>query len=153
MQQTANVTSIQLPEGGDISNTLQKLSLYSYLSYILNIFPPTKTYKFWLLHKHKFWHCLSQIQENMRFFIAAFFLSVLFSSTGKHDLCLFLSFLQLTMLNLLNSVVFSSPAAYDPLDPNGNITIKWDIMSWTPDGYVVSYSQSKQNLVSMTFHL
>ncbi|KAL2927029.1 COBRA-like protein 4 [Bienertia sinuspersici] len=27
-------------------------------------------------------------------------------------------------------------AAYDPLDPNGNVTIKWDIMSWTPDGYV-----------------
>ncbi|TQD84025.1 hypothetical protein C1H46_030408 [Malus baccata] len=27
-------------------------------------------------------------------------------------------------------------AAYDPLDPNGNITVKWDIMSWTPDGYV-----------------
>ncbi|KAF8010091.1 hypothetical protein BT93_J0908 [Corymbia citriodora subsp. variegata] len=21
-------------------------------------------------------------------------------------------------------------AAYDPLDPNGNVTIKWDIMSW-----------------------
>lgn len=30
-------------------------------------------------------------------------------------------------------------AAYDPLDPNGNITIKWDVMSWTPDGYVVSF--------------
>lgn len=30
------------------------------------------------------------------------------------------------------------PDAYDPLDPNGNITIKWDIISWTPDGYVVS---------------
>ncbi len=28
--------------------------------------------------------------------------------------------------------------AYDPLDPSGNITIKWDVMSWTPDGYVVS---------------
>lgn len=28
--------------------------------------------------------------------------------------------------------------AYDPLDPHGNITIKWDIISWTPDGYVVS---------------
>lgn len=28
--------------------------------------------------------------------------------------------------------------AYDSLDPNGNITIKWDIMQWTPDGYVVS---------------
>lgn len=26
--------------------------------------------------------------------------------------------------------------AYDPLDPNGNITIKWDLMQWTPDGYV-----------------
>uniref|UniRef100_A0A0D9VVA4 COBRA-like protein n=1 Tax=Leersia perrieri TaxID=77586 RepID=A0A0D9VVA4_9ORYZ len=26
--------------------------------------------------------------------------------------------------------------AYDPLDPNGNITIKWDITQWTPDGYV-----------------
>ncbi|PWA42200.1 COBRA-like extracellular glycosyl-phosphatidyl inositol-anchored protein family [Artemisia annua] len=23
-----------------------------------------------------------------------------------------------------------------PVDPNGNITIKWDIISWTPDGYV-----------------
>ncbi|CAN6574610.1 unnamed protein product [Malus baccata var. baccata] len=22
------------------------------------------------------------------------------------------------------------------IDPNGNITVKWDIMSWTPDGYV-----------------
>ncbi|KAJ9683062.1 hypothetical protein PVL29_018871 [Vitis rotundifolia] len=32
--------------------------------------------------------------------------------------------------------VFVYAAAYDPLDPNGNITIKWDIMSWTPDGYV-----------------
>ncbi|KAL5176970.1 Protein COBRA [Glycine soja] len=26
--------------------------------------------------------------------------------------------------------------AYNPLDPNGNITIKWDVISWTPDGYV-----------------
>lgn len=28
--------------------------------------------------------------------------------------------------------------AYDALDPLGNITIKWDVISWTPDGYVVS---------------
>ncbi|WVZ57289.1 hypothetical protein U9M48_007694, partial [Paspalum notatum var. saurae] len=28
--------------------------------------------------------------------------------------------------------------AYDPLDPTGNITVKWDIMQWTSDGYVVS---------------
>ncbi|WRX22214.1 COBRA [Theobroma cacao] len=33
-------------------------------------------------------------------------------------------------------VLFSHAAAYDPLDPNGNVTIKWDIVSWTPDGYV-----------------
>ncbi|KAM1324043.1 hypothetical protein PS2_044854 [Malus domestica] len=32
--------------------------------------------------------------------------------------------------------MFSCATAYDPLDPNGNITVKWDIMSWTPDGYV-----------------
>lgn len=38
-----------------------------------------------------------------------------------------------------NSFVLNvSAEAYDPLDPTGNITIKWDIMSWTPDGYVVS---------------
>nr|GLL39142.1 hypothetical protein CDL15_Pgr027500 [Ipomoea trifida] len=30
--------------------------------------------------------------------------------------------------------------AYDPLDPTGNITIKWDVMSWTPDGYVNAFS-------------
>lgn len=31
---------------------------------------------------------------------------------------------------------FTATEAYDPLDPSGNITIKWDIMTWTPDGYV-----------------
>ncbi|KAJ6417015.1 hypothetical protein OIU84_002830 [Salix udensis] len=31
---------------------------------------------------------------------------------------------------------FLHSKAYDALDPNGNITIKWDIVSWTPDGYV-----------------
>lgn len=43
-------------------------------------------------------------------------------------------------------------AAYDPLDPNGNITIKWDVMSWTPDGYVVSFlSLKKLNPLSEAF--
>jgi hypothetical protein len=28
--------------------------------------------------------------------------------------------------------------AFDPLDPTGNVTIRWDIMSWTSDGYMVS---------------
>lgn len=26
---------------------------------------------------------------------------------------------------------------YDPLDPNGNITIRWDVMCWSPNGYIV----------------
>lgn len=33
---------------------------------------------------------------------------------------------------------FLPAGAYDPLDPNGNITIKWDVIQWTADGYVVS---------------
>ncbi|KAI3794029.1 hypothetical protein L1987_36654 [Smallanthus sonchifolius] len=37
---------------------------------------------------------------------------------------------------LLSSFTFTCTEAYDALDPNGNITIKWDIISWTPDGYV-----------------
>lgn len=34
-----------------------------------------------------------------------------------------------------------SAEAYDALDPTGNITIKWDVISWTPDGYVVSINE------------
>ncbi|GMI75737.1 COBRA-LIKE4, IRREGULAR XYLEM 6 [Hibiscus trionum] len=34
------------------------------------------------------------------------------------------------------AVIISQAGAYDPLDPTGNITIKWDIISWTADGYV-----------------
>ncbi|KAK2986297.1 hypothetical protein RJ640_021866, partial [Escallonia rubra] len=37
---------------------------------------------------------------------------------------------------LLSCFSFTSTEAYDALDPNGNITLKWDIISWTPDGYV-----------------
>ncbi|KAK8497933.1 hypothetical protein V6N12_057109 [Hibiscus sabdariffa] len=33
-------------------------------------------------------------------------------------------------------VLFSHTDAYDPLDPNGNATIKWDIVSRMADGYV-----------------
>lgn len=43
-------------------------------------------------------------------------------------------FLALTFL----AIAFSPAGAYDPLDPNGNITIKWDIVSWTADGYVAA---------------
>ncbi|XP_039828520.1 COBRA-like protein 3 [Panicum virgatum] len=40
---------------------------------------------------------------------------------------------------LAAALLLSAPdatEAYDSLDPNGNITIKWDVMHWTPDGYV-----------------
>lgn len=37
---------------------------------------------------------------------------------------------------LLSCFSFTSTDAFDALDPNGNITIKWDVISWTPDGYV-----------------
>ncbi|XP_050226655.1 protein COBRA-like [Mercurialis annua] len=31
---------------------------------------------------------------------------------------------------------FTLTEAYDSLDPTGNITVKWDIINWTPDGYI-----------------
>ncbi|MED6180112.1 hypothetical protein PIB30_007269 [Stylosanthes scabra] len=59
---------------------------------------------------------LSSSLLNFRFFI-------------KPPPCIFLFF-------LLSFTSFTSTEAYDVLDPNGNITIRWDIISWTPDGYV-----------------
>ncbi|PKA49725.1 COBRA-like protein 4 [Apostasia shenzhenica] len=50
--------------------------------------------------------------------------SSLFTRLG----CIFSAFLL--------AMMFSHAVAYDPLDPTGNITIKWDVISWTPDGYV-----------------
>ncbi|GAU36183.1 hypothetical protein TSUD_274620 [Trifolium subterraneum] len=40
------------------------------------------------------------------------------------------------VLLLFSCSTFTSTEAYDPLDPTGNITLKWDVMSWTADGYV-----------------
>ncbi|CAA2955663.1 COBRA 1 [Olea europaea subsp. europaea] len=37
---------------------------------------------------------------------------------------------------LLFCLNFSVSDAYDALDPDGNITVKWDIISWTSDGYI-----------------
>ncbi|TVU46558.1 hypothetical protein EJB05_06099 [Eragrostis curvula] len=48
------------------------------------------------------------------------------------------------LLALLLAVTCSVAVAYDPLDPNGNITLKWDVISWTPDGYVVSDGDDEQ---------
>ncbi|KAI4329671.1 hypothetical protein MLD38_028032 [Melastoma candidum] len=38
-----------------------------------------------------------------------------------------------SLVSFLGIVI--SGLAYDPLDPDGNITIKWDILNWTSDGY------------------
>lgn len=46
-----------------------------------------------------------------------------------------LIYVLLTCLYLIFNVI---AVAYDPLDPTGRIVIKWDVISWTPDGYVVS---------------
>ncbi|OWM90364.1 hypothetical protein CDL15_Pgr014666 [Punica granatum] len=48
--------------------------------------------------------------------------------------------LKFLLLVFIFSIMISHAAAFDPLDPNGNITIRWDIMSWTSDGYVVCIS-------------
>ncbi|VAI14370.1 unnamed protein product [Triticum turgidum subsp. durum] len=53
------------------------------------------------------------------------------------------------LVALILAVTCSVAVAYDPLDPTGNITIKWDIQSWTPDGYVAmvamnNYQQYRQ---------
>ncbi|KAI3980146.1 hypothetical protein MKX01_033287 [Papaver californicum] len=45
--------------------------------------------------------------------------------------------------SLSNTFIFSASkgvTAHDPYDPTGNITIKWDVMNWTPDGYVAVVS-------------
>ncbi|TKY73286.1 COBRA protein [Spatholobus suberectus] len=44
--------------------------------------------------------------------------------------------LAVLLLLLFSFSTFTSTEAYDPLDPTGNITIKWDVISWTPDGYL-----------------
>ncbi|KAM0935913.1 hypothetical protein DsansV1_C27g0197861 [Dioscorea sansibarensis] len=39
---------------------------------------------------------------------------------------------------------FSIVSPYDFLDPSGNITITWDLMDWTPDGYVAVVNISNE---------
>ncbi|KAK4350365.1 hypothetical protein RND71_029678 [Anisodus tanguticus] len=59
------------------------------------------------------------------------------------EFCLFSSSRSITKFSsfailiafLISLICFTSTDAYDALDPNGNITVKWDVKSWTPDGY------------------
>ncbi|XP_057722673.1 COBRA-like protein 1 isoform X2 [Arachis stenosperma] len=41
-----------------------------------------------------------------------------------------------TLLLLLFSCTTFTSTAYDALDPTANITIKWDVITWTGDGYI-----------------
>ncbi|PKI32479.1 hypothetical protein CRG98_047141 [Punica granatum] len=50
--------------------------------------------------------------------------------------------LKFLLLVFIFSIMISHAAAFDPLDPNGNITIRWDIMSWTSDGYVATITMN-----------
>ncbi|KAL6281460.1 hypothetical protein ACE6H2_018341 [Prunus campanulata] len=58
------------------------------------------------------------------------------------ETCCSWSWLKFSFLAVLCCMVLSPAAAYDPLDPTGNITIKWDVMSWTPDGYVAAVTMN-----------
>ncbi|CDP21681.1 unnamed protein product [Coffea canephora] len=53
-----------------------------------------------------------------------------FRSLSKFTACAIVVLLSLSCFS------FTTTEAYDALDPNGNITIKWDVITWTPDGYV-----------------
>ncbi|XP_022738770.1 COBRA-like protein 4 [Durio zibethinus] len=54
----------------------------------------------------------------------------------------FLEIKSMCRLVVLFLVMLPHAAAYDPLDPTGNITIKWDIVSWTADGYVAAVTMN-----------
>ncbi|XP_074299720.1 protein COBRA isoform X2 [Silene latifolia] len=51
--------------------------------------------------------------------------------SSAHRLSIFTTF----VLFSLYSLNFT-PSAYGRSNPNGNITSKWDVVQWTPDGYV-----------------
>ncbi|CAI9266848.1 unnamed protein product [Lactuca saligna] len=53
-----------------------------------------------------------------------------------------LSVLNLSIWPVLLLVFSQRSMAFDPLDPFGNITIKWDVISWTPDGYVATVTMN-----------
>ncbi|KAG5575022.1 hypothetical protein H5410_055156 [Solanum commersonii] len=40
------------------------------------------------------------------------------------------------MSSLFRWATLKMMEAYDSFDPNGNITVKWDVSDWLPDGYV-----------------
>ncbi|WCJ35817.1 Protein COBRA [Euphorbia peplus] len=51
-----------------------------------------------------------------------------------------MSFFKLQWFFVASIMTILQADGYDPLDPHGSINIRWDIMSWTPDGYVAEVS-------------
>ncbi|KAL5751416.1 hypothetical protein ACOSP7_026022 [Xanthoceras sorbifolium] len=62
----------------------------------------------------------------------------LFSSVSAGSITKFsgFTFLFVFLLSCSTSTSTSSAETYGAFDPKGNITINWDVLSWTPDGYV-----------------
>ena len=68
-------------------------------------------------------------------------------------------FFLLSIHNLCLDPCLCAADCYDPLDPNGNVTITYDIRTWTTHGYVVSLtfvlslqSVFKTRLLGRSFH-
>ncbi|KAB2000097.1 hypothetical protein ES319_D12G207600v1 [Gossypium barbadense] len=57
---------------------------------------------------------------------------------GCRKCCLFPGMKSICILVVVFLLMLPNADAFDPLDPTGNITIKWDIVSWTADGYVAA---------------
>ncbi|MBA0563535.1 hypothetical protein Golob_008510 [Gossypium lobatum] len=61
---------------------------------------------------------------------------------GCRKCCLFPGMKSICILVVVFLLMLPNAGAYDPLDPTGNITIKWDIVSWTADGHVAAVTIS-----------
>ncbi|KAK8265932.1 hypothetical protein V6Z12_D12G210700 [Gossypium hirsutum] len=61
---------------------------------------------------------------------------------GCRKCCLFPGMKSICILVVVFLLMLPNADAFDPLDPTGNITIKWDIVSWTADGYVAAVTMS-----------
>ncbi|KAG0490824.1 hypothetical protein HPP92_007687 [Vanilla planifolia] len=68
------------------------------------------------------------------------------TAPAQKSLSCLLEKLRSSIILLLFALVFPCAVAYDPLDPTGNITIKWDVISWTPDGYVAMVTMNNYQM-------
>lgn len=58
----------------------------------------------------------------------------------------------IAVLLILSCFSFTATEAYDALDPSGNITIKWDVINWTPDGFVAVVTISTSSNIDIYKH-